>query len=506
LTDSAAGWIVLTVSQGDLIGTGRFVLQSTMILDLNFRSPVELLAEFDSVFPVASPPAKKPMTYSKVEGEGRMIGNGKLKRNEEQNGWILLPAELNIEDVFDSVGRLLGERFLLILSSFYVRGLLKKKVAHELGNFFRGHNEILRRLGGEHYRSLIGYALKEKFLIKSPRGYVPGLRAKEFMLNQEVFSLKNQQRYELTTNHGIRVRTQYANERRIEFIKAGPAYRKIAASVNGLTFDFSSAIKYVAGLPDGEPKIHRKNVVESLILGESIWTIDEQKRNYTIMVVVPRDIRQFFQYGNKPLWVVDITSSQPLLHVLLYSTDCEEKGIYQSIVEDGRFWDYMNDAAGRPFELSDPEQKAELKESIYQQIFYSYHEPAEGTTEPFAVIFKREFPILWAEINANKIPGGPKQSGPLAKAVQESEANSVIAAIGLLKGKPYPLITIHDAVVTTKDGLADVEQALKKSFATDNLNPWLSVKRLTIDSSERDSLAVSSSDGSPASSGAIKTS
>jgi len=477
-----------------------------MILDLNYRSPVDLLAEFDSVFPVASPASKKPTTCSRIEGRDRELIKEELKTKEETKGWVLLPAELNVEYVFGSLGRLLGERFLLILSSFYVRGLLKKKVAHELGNSLRGHSEILRRLGGEQYRRLIEYGFKERFLKRGPRGYVPGFRAKEFMIDQESFSLKFQQRYELTTKHAIRVRTQHANERRIEFIKAGSVYRKIAASVNGLTFDFSGAIKYVASLPDSDAKIYRINVLESLILGESIWSIDEQKRNYTIMVVVPRDIRQFFQYGNKPLWVVDITSSQPLLHVLLYSTDCEEKGIYQSIVEDGRFWDYMNDAAGRPFELSDPEQKAVLKESIYQQIFYSYHEPAEGTTEPFAVIFKREFPILWAEINANKIPGGPKQSGPLAKAVQESEANSVIAAIGLLKGKPYPLITIHDAVVTTKDGLADVEQALKKSFATDNLNPWLSVKRLTIDSSERDSLAVSSSDGSPASSGAIKTS
>jgi hypothetical protein len=452
-----------------------------MILDLNFRSPVELLAEFDSVFPAASPPAKKPMTCSGKDIGDKTIGLEKLKTNEEPRSWILLPAELNIEDVFGSVGRLLGERFLLILSSFYLRGLLKKKVAHQLGNFLRGHSEILRRLGGENYRRLIEYGFKEKFLVKSPRGYVPGYRAKEFMIDQESFSLKFQQRYELTTKHAIRVRTQFAIERRQDFIKAGRVYRKIAASVNGLTFDFSGAIKYVVSLPDSDAKIYRINVLESLILGESIWSIDEQKRNYTVMVVVPRDIRQFFYYGTKPLFVVDITSSQPLIHVLLYENECDEKKKYQAIVEGGRFWRFMNDAAGQPFDLDDPEQKSELKALIYQQVFYSYHEPADGTTMPFAVIFKRDFPILWARINENKIPGGPKQSGPLAKAVQESEANSVVAAIDLLKDKPYPLISIHDAVVTTKEGLADVEQALKKSFATDKLNPWLSVKRLTID-------------------------
>jgi hypothetical protein len=46
--------------------------------------------------------------------------------------------------------------------------------------------------------------------------------------------------------------------------------------------------------------------------------------------------------------------------------------------------------------------------------------------------------------------------------------------------KPFPLITIHDAIVTTKDGVADVEQALKQSFITANLNPRLVVKQLSV--------------------------
>jgi hypothetical protein len=110
-----------------------------MILDLNYRSPVDLLAEFDSVFPVASPASKKPTTCSRIEGRDRELIKEELKTKEETKGWVLLPAELNVEYVFGSLGRLLGERFLLILSSFYVRGLLKKKVAHELGNSLRVH-------------------------------------------------------------------------------------------------------------------------------------------------------------------------------------------------------------------------------------------------------------------------------------------------------------------------------------------------------------------------------
>ena len=40
--------------------------------------------------------------------------------------------------------------------------------------------------------------------------------------------------------------------------------------------------------------------------------------------------------------------------------------------------------------------------------------------------------------------------------------------------------SIHDAIVTTKDGLVDVEQALKQSFAPAGLVSRLAVKQLTV--------------------------
>jgi hypothetical protein len=140
----------------------------------------------------------------------------------------------------------------------------------------------------------------------------------------------------------------------------------------------------------------------------------------------------------------------------------------------------MNDEAGKPFDLSDDDDKAELKESVYQQIFFAYREAKKGATGAFAVTFKRNFPILWSEIDAAKFVKGSKQSGPLAKVMQQTEAEAVSDAILALKDKPYPLISIHDAIVTTKEGVKDVEQALKQSFLPVSLVPRLTVKQLTI--------------------------
>ncbi len=437
-----------------------------MIRSLTDQTRDEVMAEFDRIFSGLSLTLEKPTPYREV-GDGEVF-------------IILLPGDVKISQVLDTLGRCLGERYLLILSNFYARGLLNKKVQKKSGNFLPAHNQLLRLLGGQSYRELIDYGVTEKHLVRGPKQFIAGKQSYEFMINREVLSLKTQQRYRLTTVAANGARSKHLDLSKRDFADRGEHFSKIVQSIDGLTFDYTGAIKYVSSLPDGEKKDHRRSVVEQLMFDGLIWTADKQGRNYTVMVTVPKDIRQFFSHGKEPLWVVDISSSQPLLHVLLYPTDSDEKKRYQSIVENGKFWEFMNDAAGKPFDLSDPDEKEELKESVYQQVFYSYHEPKKGVTGTFAVIFKREFPILWEQMNASKKEDGPKQSGPLARAMQQTEAEAVSDAIRVLKDKPYPLISIHDAIATTKDGLADVEQALKQSFITAGLTPRLVVKRLTV--------------------------
>jgi hypothetical protein len=323
------------------------------------------------------------------------------------------------------------------------------------------------------------YGLTKRFLIKSPKTFIRDVQSNEYRLNPEVLSLKSQQRYALTVKRPIEVRQEDLNKRKTDFAKTSPAHHKIVQSIDGLTFDYSAAIKFVASLADGESKTHRKNIIGLFLVGETEWTTDKQGRNYTLMVSVPRNLRQFFSHGNQPLWVVDISSSQPLLHALLYPADEDERKKYLSIVEGGRFWKFMNDANGGTVDLDDADARSELKSQVFQEVFYSYSESQKGSPKPFATIFQREFPVLWSVIASTKRTVGPKQSGPLAKTMQQTEAEIVADAILTLKDKPYPLISIHDAIVSTEDGVADVQRSIKESFAKVGLNPPLSVKRLT---------------------------
>ncbi len=63
--------------------------------------------------------------------------------------------------------------------------------------------------------------------------------------------------------------------------------------------------------------------------------------------------------------------------------------------------------------------------------------------------------------------------------MQELEADLVIDEIvAKLAGESFPLITIHDCVLTTEDGLGPTKKAFKKAFLQLRLKVNLKVKQL----------------------------
>ncbi len=217
-----------------------------------------------------------------------------MANREEGLSIITLPSPLKITQVLSDLGRSLGERYLLIISNLYVRGLLRKKTTAKLGNFLRSHWTILRQLGGEKYRTLIDYGIGQNHIIKSPKSAIPSVQSHEYRLNQEVLPLTHQQRYVLTTVASQKVRQKDLNGRKKRFSDTSETHRKIVESTEGLTFDYDKAFQYVSGLPDGEKKNHRRSIIGLFIAGETDWNTDKQGRNYNLMVSVPRDLRRFF--------------------------------------------------------------------------------------------------------------------------------------------------------------------------------------------------------------------
>ena len=130
-----------------------------MVSSSSGQSMSEVMADFDRIFGRDDGSAKNPMACrrnrdgenkedkisQKIEGkiDEQVLASDK-KSQEANKVFILLPEGIKSDEVLEKLGRSLGERYLMIISSFYSRGLLKKKVKNELGNYLAGDRKSTR--------------------------------------------------------------------------------------------------------------------------------------------------------------------------------------------------------------------------------------------------------------------------------------------------------------------------------------------------------------------------
>ena len=134
----------------------------------------------------------------------------------------------------------------------------------------------------------------------------------------------------------------------------------------------------------------------------------------------------------------------------------------------------MNDATGKKYDLSDDDDKQLLKEKVFGQVFYSKTWTPWWGNGVYAVAFAAKFPVLCQAIADAKV----KDHRLLPRAMQFIEAEGVMAIVEKLAKKPYPLITIHDAIVTTYENAIEVGHAIRAVFAEMKLTPRLKLVEL----------------------------
>jgi hypothetical protein len=188
--------------------TGSF---SKVIPSTQGQTLQEVLAEMSRLLPTAGAESKNPTT----------------NRRNTNNQCLLLPSDLKISEIEQDLGLRLCERYLLILSHIYLRGLLWKKEEEGLGNYIAIKRDELRRLGGEKYASLLAYGLKKGHLVKG-RPYRIGRWFNEYMLNQRTLSLRHQVACPLNTKRARQIHSLQMSVGMRRFAKRHPVYRKIA--------------------------------------------------------------------------------------------------------------------------------------------------------------------------------------------------------------------------------------------------------------------------------------
>ena len=429
------------------------------------------------------------------------------------NTTILLPKAINTDAIFNDLGRITGERLLLILSYVYCVGLWKYRmkdanmqVHWEYLEMLGGGNNLkkTRHIGEENkgidkedsdalnkvvakktphigeeskgrmkqYLALIGYAV-EKGLIERDGSYRVGVFSKDMRFSNRDEMFKEQQTYVLTSKNSIKAYSKFNDLRRETFRGKGDVYEKIYRSVNGLYYHADKAHDYIVGIGDPVEQAKRLFYNTWMTTGYECWKVDEQGRVYTAPVIIPRDLRRFFSYDGKPMFVVDVSSCQPLLHALLYTNEEEpERAKYLAMVETNNFYNYLNEQLHQPYNLEDDIQKSKFKERVFGEIFYGH--PDTKPTE-LTKVFSNTFPILWGEVCDRKKPNHKL----LPRAMQSIEADVMInEVVGLLSGATFPVVTIHDAIMTTDDGITAVTQAIRKVFKSIYLNPSIKTQKL----------------------------
>lgn len=261
-----------------------------------------------------------------------------------------------------------------------------------------------------------------------------------------------QQSFILKSNVLVKKFNQLIKKDGVEFKKKSREAAKVFDSIMGVEYDSDAAEKE---LIEKDRVYHDK-----LKNGVMTWKQDKQNRIYTIIGIIPKRLRKFLTWNGKPLWQVDVSSSQVNLHILLYQNDCEEKSRLTALCENNQFYEYLNSKLADPYNLSDDEEKTEFKRKIFEEVFYGH--PESKKERELLKAFTQSFPILAQLIKEKKGTGG--QYRELPKAMQWIESHIILNGVVEDIELNGPIITIHDCILTTEENLAKVNELMKDMY------------------------------------------
>ena len=424
---------------------------------------------------------------------------------------LYLPETIDPDNVFQLFGnnRKHSEKALWLLSKIYIGGLFR----YDLKNvFIQIHSDDLKYVMGKRrvilkettYRKeekegeMIGekkeqtkqpkqtppatysYSMRNLHraeIIEIDDSYSAGRFPKSFRFKKrnEGDYFKRQRRYEVKDRtlaaRILKLREKSKLEFQSRILKGTKqltpiqklVYHRIYQSVIGLTYEDQGEV----GLSESE-----KNYHQMILDGWDLWAVDPQGRVYVYPTVIPKKLRSRLRWNGKPLWSIDISASQPLLHALLYDdTDLKEREEYLQLVSSGELYNNLNERLSKPFDLDDEDQRSQFKQALFPSIFYGH--PETKDKGELWNLFNAEFPTLSKKITKAKGTGGDYRELP--KTMQTIEAEIMIQeVIGNLD--ILPLIPIHDCVLTTEEHVETVEAQIRKVFKND-LNLEVRVKR-----------------------------
>jgi len=194
-------------------------------------------------------------------------------------------------------------------------------------------------------------------------------------------------------------------------------------------------------------------------------------RVHTNITSLRGECRKHLEIDGQKLVEIDIVNSQPVFVAQLYKkarlADEGYDGKFEALCASGEIYDYLMAKVG----LTD---RAQFKTELFKKVLYANKYPAKPG--PLLRLFAAEFPHLFAFIHDQQEAGVMK----LACQMQKAESALMIAGVcgHFAQHHPeVPLITVHDAVLTTPQYVEMVKKQITKEFAIKGMTVTLKEKQ-----------------------------
>jgi hypothetical protein len=194
-------------------------------------------------------------------------------------------------------------------------------------------------------------------------------------------------------------------------------------------------------------------------------------RIHTNVTRLLTEARECLSIDGKPLVEIDVKNSQPVFLALLMMENAEPTPDIRRFVDltmSGRLYDHLMSELGQI-------DRAAFKQSFFANVLYGDPWAWYARESQLTRLFQRQFPGVYKFIIDQKRGNYAR----LAQEMQRRESDLMIlgACERLRREHPgIPIITIHDAALTTKEHVQTVGGIIEEEFQAIGITPRLSVK------------------------------
>ena len=222
-------------------------------------------------------------------------------------------------------------------------------------------------------------------------------------------------------------------------------------------------------------------LVADIVNGDYHVNVGRYGRLSNNVTSLKRELRASLHYAGAPLCSVDVVNCQPALLGLVaqregcVGPDCRDAQLYCTLVQRGEFYEYMIDAlAGSGI------TREKLKARFLTDVVAKKKANQRGAEYPSDVEdkFRELFPTIYRLIRRCNKDGWEHHN--LIRRLQRAESHVVIETVAadLVSRMPDAfIITLHDAIYTTDDFIADVVSAFNTAFFETRFSMKLKVER-----------------------------